>query len=41
MPLAEGDLLGHYKIQSMIGRGGMGAVYQALYTAAGTYELLR
>ena len=30
MPLSPGDQLGHYKIQSMIGKGGMGEVYRAL-----------
>jgi serine/threonine protein kinase len=32
MPLSIGDQLGHYKIQSMIVKGGMGEVYQALDT---------
>src|SRR5512143_2280491 len=32
MPLSSGDQLGHYKIQSMIGKGGMGEVYRALDT---------
>ena len=30
MPLSSGDQLGHYKILSMIGKGGMGEVYRAL-----------
>ena len=29
MPLSSGDQLGHYKILSMIGKGGMGEVYRA------------
>jgi hypothetical protein len=29
MPLASGTQLGHYKIQSLIGMGGMGEVYGA------------
>ena len=32
MPLAAGEQLGHYKVQSMIGLGGMGEVYLALDT---------
>src|SRR4249920_2915512 len=32
MPLSSGDQLGHYKIQSMIGKGGMGDVYRAVDT---------
>src|SRR5215472_5215332 len=32
MPLSTGDQLGHYKILSMIGKGGMGEVYRALDT---------
>jgi serine/threonine protein kinase len=27
MPLSSGEQLGHYKIVSMIGKGGMGEVY--------------
>jgi serine/threonine protein kinase len=30
MPLSVGDKLGHYKILSMVGKGGMGEVYRAL-----------
>jgi serine/threonine protein kinase len=30
MRLEQGEILGHFKIQSMIGRGGMGEVYRAL-----------
>jgi serine/threonine protein kinase len=29
MPLVSGEQLGHYKIQSLIGKGGMGEVYRA------------
>src|SRR5262250_1686045 len=29
MPIASGTQLGHYKIQSLIGKGGMGEVYRA------------
>src|SRR5450432_3418395 len=29
MPLSSGDQLGHYKILSLIGKGGMGEVYRA------------
>src|SRR5215469_6161650 len=32
MALSSGDQLGHYKIQSIIGRGGMGEVYRAVDT---------
>jgi serine/threonine protein kinase len=32
MPLASGEQLGHYKIQSLIGKGGMGEVFRALDT---------
>src|SRR6516225_6243232 len=32
MPLAPGDQLGHYTIQSLIGKGGMGEVYRATDT---------
>src|SRR6266446_2839690 len=32
MSLSPGETLGHYKIQSLIGKGGMGEVYQALDT---------
>lgn len=32
MSLSAGDQLGHYKIRSLIGKGGMGEVYQALDT---------
>jgi serine/threonine-protein kinase len=30
MPLSSGIQLGHYKIQSLIGKGGMGEVYRAV-----------
>jgi serine/threonine protein kinase/Tol biopolymer transport system component len=32
MALAEGDRIGHYKIHSLIGKGGMGEVFRALDT---------
>ena len=32
MPLGAGTQLGHYKIQSLIGRAGMGEVYRAVDT---------
>jgi serine/threonine protein kinase len=32
MLLAPGTQLGHYKIQSLIGKGGMGEVYRAVDT---------
>ena len=32
MPLASGTQLGHYKIHSLIGKGGMGEVFRALDT---------
>jgi len=32
MPLASGEQLGHYTIQSLIGKGGMGEVHRALDT---------
>ena|SRR6516165_7705422 len=32
MALAAGEQIGHYKIHSLIGKGGMGEVYQALNT---------
>src|SRR5712671_4494934 len=35
MPLSSGEQLGHYKIQSMIGKGGMGEVYLATDTRLG------
>ena len=35
MALSLGDQLGHYKIQSLIGRGGMGEVYRAVDTKLG------
>jgi len=35
MPLSSGEQLGHYKILSMIGRGGMGEVYLATDTRLG------
>jgi hypothetical protein len=28
MPLASGEPLAHYKIQSLVGKGGMGEVYR-------------
>src|ERR1700704_4430690 len=35
MPLSPGEQLGHYKILSMIGKGGMGEVYLATDTRLG------
>ncbi len=35
MPLIQGEQLGHYKIQSLIGKGGMGEVYRARDTHLG------
>jgi eukaryotic-like serine/threonine-protein kinase len=32
MPMTAGEQLGHYTIQSLIGKGGMGEVYRALDT---------
>src|SRR5690242_11280786 len=35
MPLSPGEQLGHYKIVSMIGKGGMGEVYLGIDTRLG------
>jgi len=35
MPLSSGEQLGHYKILSMIGKGGMGEVYLGTDTRLG------
>src|ERR1044072_3132842 len=35
MPLSDGEQLGHYKIVSMIGKGGMGEVYLGTDTRLG------
>jgi serine/threonine protein kinase len=35
MPLPSGEQLGHYKILSMIGKGGMGEVYLGIDTRLG------
>jgi len=35
MPLFSGEQLGHYKILSMIGKGGMGEVYLGTDTRLG------
>jgi serine/threonine-protein kinase len=35
MPLSPGEQLGHYKIQSLIGHGGMGEVRKAHDTRLG------